>query len=238
MIVLVATGQQLLEVAKSAMAQQTDLVSETWVLTSTVGPADAAEAGRLLGEAGARVLDAPVTGGVPGADSGQLRFLAAGGTDVIDALRPVLSTLGEVISVGERIGDGQAMKITNQLCSSAHLVVAAEAVAFARSLGLDPARAVEVISGGSGASWFLDDRGPRMARGAETADTRLAILAKDSELVAGEADRTGAFVPMLRAARERYELAGQLGLLEEDDSQIVRTYTEPQATEPASSERL
>ena len=224
-VVLVATGEQLLDVVRAATGARAELDGETWVMVSTVGPADAREAARRLRDAGAGVVDAPVTGGVSGAEAGRLRFLAAGAPAAMAATRDVLAELGEVLTVGADPGDGQAMKIVNQLCSSTHLVVAAEAVAFAASLGLDPKRAVEVIGGGSGSSWYLDDRGPWMAdRAAPPALTRLAILAKDNALVAAEAERQGAFVPMLQAAREQYRRATEMGLLEADDSQIVQTY--------------
>ena len=229
-IVLVATGEQLLDVVRSAIEARSDLDGETWVIVSTVGPADACEAARLLTDSGAGVVDAPVTGGVPGAEAGRLKFLAAGPPATIAATREVLAELGEVLTVGASPGDGQAMKLVNQLCSSTHLVVAAEAVALAVSFGLDPARAVEVISGGSGSSWYLDDRGPRMAdRTATSTLTRLAILAKDNALVAAEAEKRGAFVPMLQTARQQYLRATEIGLLETDDSQIVQTYLDHEA---------
>lgn len=223
-VVLVATGQQLLDVVDEAIDANRHLDSETWVIVSTVGPQDAATAGRRLSAHGASVVDAPVTGGVPGAEAGRLRFFAAGDDRLVAGLRPVLEPLGTVLEVGTAVGDGQSMKIVNQLCSSTHLVIAAEAVAFARALGLDPARAVDVISGGSGASWFLDDRGHRMAEGADAVLTRLAILAKDNALVVAEADRVDALTPMARTAMARYAEAAERGFLEHDDSQIVRAY--------------
>jgi 3-hydroxyisobutyrate dehydrogenase len=241
-LIVVATGSQLLDVARSAIAQGDDLALETWIIVSTVGPGDVRRAAAMLQAHGVVVLDAPVTGGVPGAEAGQLRFFTAGPADVVDQQRPLLRNLGQVLHVGDRVGDGQAMKLVNQLCSSTHLVVTAEAVSFAVALGLDAARAVAAISGGSGASWHFDDRGPRMATpttATATAEvhTRLAIMAKDSALVAAEADTVGAFVPMLRAARERYVEAARRGLLEEDDSQMVRTYLDSTAELPVAGHR-
>lgn len=134
--------------------------------------------------------------------------------------------MGTVKTVGERPGDGQAMKVVNQLCSSVHLAAAAEAIALATRLDLDPCTVVDVISGGSGSSWFFDERGPRMARLGTNPEvlTRLAILAKDNGLVEEEADAHGAHVPLLKAARAQYHRAAELGLLEADDSQIIQTY--------------
>jgi 3-hydroxyisobutyrate dehydrogenase len=223
--VMVATGGQLLDTVRAATAGP-GVTGQTWVIGSTVGPQAAREAAALLEEAGADVADAPVTGGVPGAEQGTLRILAAGRPDVLESIAALFAVLGEVRLVGERVGDGQAMKVVNQLCSSVHLSAAAEAVAFASKLGVDPALAVSVVSGGSGASWFLDERGPRMATPHPDDDvrTRLAILAKDNAVVVEEAARCGAQVPLLLAASGQYRRAAELGLLELDDSQLVRTY--------------
>ncbi|TWH10895.1 3-hydroxyisobutyrate dehydrogenase [Rhodococcus rhodochrous J45] len=226
-LVLVATGQQVKDVVEQAIRRPTGVHGETWIVVSTIGPKDARTAYDALTRAGAVVVDAPVTGGVPGAERGQLRFFAAGPQAVVDAHERLWSVLGTVLYVGEQVGDGQSMKLVNQLCSSTHLVVAAEAVALAQSLGLDPLKAVELISGGSGASWFFDDRGARMAAGTDEVLTRLAILAKDSALVEAQAAEAGASVPMLQAARRQYLKAHGMDLLESDDSQIVRTYITP-----------
>jgi 3-hydroxyisobutyrate dehydrogenase len=224
-IVVVATGQQLLDAVTAAVAHRT-ITGETWVISSTVGRRTAREADDLLSAAGATVIDAPVTGGLPGATNGTLRFLVGAPRDRIDAAAAIFAPLGIVKVVGDRPGDGQAMKVVNQLCSSVHLAAAAEAIALAARLDLDPVTAVDVISGGSGASWFFDERGPRMARLGTTPEvlTRLAILAKDNGLVEEEADAHGAHVPLLKAARTQYLRAAELDLLEADDSQIIQTY--------------
>jgi 3-hydroxyisobutyrate dehydrogenase len=233
-IVLVATGAQLLDTVKSGSTHR-DVRGETWMICSTVGPQVAREASAALADAGATVLDAPVTGGVVGAENGTLRFLIAGAPEAIRHTSEVLAVLGTLCAVGEQPGDGQATKIVNQLCSSVHLAVAAEAVALAIRLGLDPVTTVGVLSGGSGASPLFDDRGPRMARpdGCHAVLTRLAILAKDNDLVEQEADAHGAHVPLLKAAKQQYQLAAELGLLDADDSQIIRTYLDsPLTKEP------
>ncbi|KAA0086671.1 NAD(P)-dependent oxidoreductase [Mycolicibacterium sp. P9-64] len=224
-LVTVATGPQLIEAAAKGAARDSASF-ELWVICSTVGPAAASESAAVLTSAGFRVVDTPMTGGVPGAQSGALHFLAAGDCDAIDEAKRVLSVLGTTTDVGERIGDGQSMKLVNQLCCAVHLTAAAEAVALAVNLGLDPAKAVQVINSGAGTSWFAQERGPRMADFTTTPDvrTRLAILEKDSGLVEAEAGARGARTPLLNAAREQYLLAAELGLLESDDSQIVHAY--------------
>lgn len=233
-IVLVATGSQLLETVEARSVQR-HVRGEAWVICSTVGPRIVREASAMLLEAGATVLDAPVTGGVVGAENGTLRFLTAGAAETIRRTRDVLSVLGALAPVSDQLGDGQATKIVNQLCSSVHLAVAAEAIALATRLGLDPVTTVDVLRGGSGASPFFDDRGPRMAQLDEDSAvlTRLAILAKDNGLVEQEADAHGAHVPLLKAAKQQYQRAADLGLLDADDSQIIKTYFDsPLTKEP------
>ena len=224
-LVMVATGGQLLDTIAAATARG-PLTDQTWVIGSTVGPEDGRKAAGLLADAGADVVDAPVLGGVPGAEQGTLRILAAGSPAALDRARDVLRPLGEIAEVGDQLGDGQAVKVVNQLCSSVHLAAAAEAISLASRLGLDPARIVAVLSGSSGSSWFFEDRGPRMATPPATEDalTRLAILAKDNALVVQEAERAGAHAPLARAAADQYGQAAEMGLLDLDDSQIIRTY--------------
>jgi len=159
-VVLVATGAQLLDAVASATGARS-VENETWLLCSTVGPQAAQDAARLLSDAGAAVIDAPVTGGVPGAEQGTLRFLSAGDPEVIDTYRAALSVLGQVAFISDRPGDGQATKLVNQLCSSVHLAAAAEAIALARGLGLDPAVVIDALSQGAAGSFMFADRGGR-----------------------------------------------------------------------------
>ncbi|MGC0373016.1 NAD(P)-dependent oxidoreductase [Streptomyces sp. SAI-229] len=224
-VVMVATGDQVLD-AVGAATVRGPLTGQTWVIGSTVGPKVAEAAADRLAAAGAQVVDAPVLGGVPGAEKGALRILAAGSPQALDRVRDLFEPLGRVAEVGDRPGQGQAVKVVNQLCSSVHLAAAAEALSLAARLGLDPARVVPVLSGSSGSSWFLEDRGPRMAASSapEEVLTRLAILAKDNALVVQEAEQVDAHTPLARAAAGQYRRAAEQGLLELDDSQIIRTY--------------
>jgi 3-hydroxyisobutyrate dehydrogenase len=224
-LVLVENGSQLLDCVTTATKSR-GVAGEIWVLCSTVGPQAARDAASLLVESRARVLDAPVLGGVHGADSGALRFLIGGNQELTREVEDVLAVLGTWTPVGREPGDGQSTKIVNQLCSSIHLAVAAEAIALAKRLGLDPTLTASALRGGSGASQLFDDRSHRMAAPETHPEvlTRLAILAKDNRLVEHEADALGAHVPLLKAARRQYERAAELGLLEADDSRIIQTY--------------
>ena len=222
-IVMVATPDQL----ATLLDQAGDTVrDQTWVIMSTVGPdAIKVQAERLV-SAGARVVDAPVTGGATRAATGELVIFTSGLASDVEDVSSILSMLGTMRVVGGRIGDGQSVKIVNQHLCSIHIVAAAEALSLADSLGLDRASVLELVAGGAAGSWMLSDRGPRMLGDTDVAVmSTINIFVKDSGLVAAAANRVGAEVPLLRAAEERYRRAADGGLGARDDSRVIETYT-------------
>jgi 3-hydroxyisobutyrate dehydrogenase len=221
-VAMVATPQQLASLVESVGAK---LEGQTWVLMSTVGPDAVREQGARLVAAGARVVDAPVTGGTARAKTGQLVIFASGDPADIDAVRPVLDAMGSVRITGPKLGDGQAIKVVNQHLCSVHIVAAAEALNLAQSLGLDPAGVLELIEKGAAGSWMLSDRGPRMLQGTDVNVTSsINIFVKDSDLVADAAKASGAEVPLLSIANARYRAAADAGLGLRDDSRVIETW--------------
>ena len=223
-IVMVATPDQLTTLVDQALAE-TDVSGQTWIVMSTVGPSSVVSEGERLTAKGAVVVDAPVTGGVARAITGDLVIFASGSDDDLDRVSPVLSVLGTVRTVGSVIGEGQAIKVVNQHLCSVHIVAAAEALALAESLGLDKATVLDLVSGGAAGSWMLSDRGPRMLLGTDAPVTStINIFVKDSGLVATAASESGARVPLLDVARARYEAAASADLGLRDDSRVIETY--------------
>lgn len=223
-IVMVATPDQLAALVTEAI--NIDLTGQRWVVMSTVGPESVrAEAARLA-EAGAAVLDVPVTGGVARARTGELTLFAAGDPTDVDAVRPVLEALGTVHDVGTTIGDGQAIKVVNQHLCSIHIVAAAEALNLATTLGLDPGKVLGLVERGAAGSWMLSDRGPRMLAGTDVEVTStIGIFVKDSSLVFAAARAAGAPTPLLDIAQDRYQQAADAGLAMRDDSRVIETYS-------------
>ena len=190
------------------------------VLMSTVGP----DAVAALAAAGQPLLDAPVSGGVARAETGELLVMAGGPAELFERLRPVLDALGStVVHCGERPGDGQAVKLVNQLLCGVHIAAAAEALAYARALGLDPAKVHDTIRHGAAASFMLDDRGSRMlAREFAEVRSALDIFVKDMGLVVEAGAANGAHTPLAEAARQLYDEGSEKGLGREDDSGVIR----------------
>ena len=135
------------------------------VVMSTIGPEAARELADALAERDLRTVDAPVSGGVARAEKGELLIMAGGPENLFEKLRPVLGAMGSsVVHCGPRVGDGQAVKLVNQLLCGVHIAAAAEALAYAEALGLDPRFVFEAIRHGAANSFMLQDRGERMLK--------------------------------------------------------------------------
>ncbi len=221
-VVMVATPEQL----ATLVGGITELPSgQVWVIMSTVGPQSVREQGDILRRLGARVVDAPVTGGVARAKTAELVIFAAGAAEDVEAARPVLDTMGKVHVTGSQPGDGQSIKVVNQHLCSVHLAAAAEALSLARSLGLDPGAVLSLVEKGAAGSWMLSDRGPRMIAGTDVHVTSaINIFVKDSGLVAEAGASCGAQLPLLDIAHARFCQAAEMGLGVRDDSRVIETW--------------
>ena len=221
-VVMVATPDQLAglvsQVGKAAQGQ-------LWIIMSTVGPESMCEQGEALRRTGARVVDAPVTGGVARARTGELVIFAAGTPADVESVTPLLEAMGTVRMTGERLGDGQSIKVVNQHLCSVHIAAAAEALNLARLLGLNPSVVLGLVEKGAAGSWMLSDRGPRMVAGNDVEVTStINIFVKDSGLVAAAGATCGAQLPMLAIAHERFRRAADAGLGLRDDSRVIETW--------------
>ncbi len=201
----------------------------TIILTSTVGPDVVRETARRLAEQQVALLDAPVSGGPGRAAKGDLLVMVGAPDEVVARCRPVLDRIASTVAhVGPRPGDGQAMKAVNQLLCGVHIAAAAEAIALARSLGLDPQIALNVLGQGAAASFMLADRGPRMIPDegwTGPVRSRLDIFVKDMAIVGEVARNAHMPTPVASAAEQLYLLAEQAGLGPRDDSSVVSLFS-------------
>ena len=194
------------------------------VVMSTIGPEAVRELADGLG--GLRTLDAPVSGGVARAERGDLLIMAGGPEDLFEELRPALEAMGSsVVHCGPRVGDGQAVKLVNQLLCGVHIAAAAEALAYAEALGLDPRFVFETIRHGAANSFMLEDRGERMLKEEFVPPkSALDIFVKDMGLVRQAAEEQDFETPLATAALEMYLAGKDAGLGAEDDSGVIRVF--------------
>ena len=222
-VVMVATPAQLSAVVDAALAAHV-VAARTWIVSSTVGPDAVRESAARIEAAGGTVVDAPVSGGIARASRGDLVLFVSGADAAIAAVRPVLDAMGTARVVGAQPGDGQSVKVVNQHLCAVHIVAAAEALALAERLDLDPAFVLDVVGGGAAASFMLGDRGPRMLDGDAPVLSQVGIFVKDTGLVADAAEAAGIELPVLQAARDRFLAAAEAGLNARDDSSVIETY--------------
>jgi 3-hydroxyisobutyrate dehydrogenase/putative dehydrogenase len=202
------------------------------VVMSTIGPEAMRELAQGLSGRGLRALDAPVSGGVARAEKGDLLIMAGGPEDLFEELRPVLEAMGSsVVHCGTRVGDGQAVKLVNQLLCGVHIAAAGEALAYAETLGLDPRFVFETIRHGAANSFMLEDRGERMLREEFVPPkSALDIFVKDMGLVRRAAEERGFETPLASAALGAYLAGRDAGLGSEDDSGVIRVFRDRMAS--------
>ena len=196
------------------------------VVMSTVGPEAVRGISDRLAERGQRLLDAPVSGGVARAERGDLLIMAGGPQDLFDELRPVLGAMGSsVVHCGPRVGDGQSVKLVNQLLCGVHIAVAGEALAYAEALGLDPRFVWETIRHGAANSFMLEDRGRRMLdEEFVPPKSAVSIFVKDMGLVREAAEERGFGTPLASSTLGAFLAAREAGLGDEDDSGVIRVF--------------
>jgi 3-hydroxyisobutyrate dehydrogenase/2-hydroxy-3-oxopropionate reductase len=110
-------------------------------------------------------LDAPVTGGVPGAKAGTLGIMAGGNAAIFAEALPLLRSYAQKISHMGAAGAGHMTKLVNVICGIGMGQAVAEALAFARRAGLDMDQLIEILMAGSSRSYILEHKGPAMAAG-------------------------------------------------------------------------
>jgi 3-hydroxyisobutyrate dehydrogenase len=222
--IMVATPEQLEQVLFGPDGAESALrPGAITVVMATVGPEAMVSAAGRLAARGVAVVDAPVSGGVQRAGQGDLLIMVSGPPAPVDWVRPVLDTLARSAPVvGLVPGDGQRMKLVNQLLCGVHIAAAAEALAFAESLGLDPADCWRVLRDGAAASFMFEDRGARMVKGDfDQARSALDIFVKDMRLVDEAALQAGASAPLASVARRLYDRGHGQGLGRKDDSALI-----------------
>lgn len=197
------------------------------ILTSTVGTDGIGEIAAQLREHGVELVDAPLSGGPVRAGEGDLLIVVGAISAALEIARPVLEQLASTLSiVGDKPGDGQALKTVNQLLCGVHIAAAAEALALADALGLDREKTLEALTAGAANSFMLGNRGPRSLQaydedGAEVL-SRLDIFVKDLGIVGDAARRAHLSTPVAAAAEQLFLLGEAQGLGAHDDSAVIR----------------
>jgi 3-hydroxyisobutyrate dehydrogenase len=178
-------------------------------------PATSRTIAARLAERGVKFLDAPVSGGVAGAEKGTLTIMVGGEAAVLDRVRPVLETFGQKIVHCGDVGAGHTVKAMNQALLAIHIWTAGEALVTLVKEGVAPAVALDVINASSGRSNSSMNLFPeRVLTRAFPRTFRLALIDKDIGIAAAVARQNGVPAPMLQLGADLFKIAhGELGEL-------------------------
>jgi 2-hydroxy-3-oxopropionate reductase len=178
---------------------------------STIAPAGAKRVAERLAQRKVEFLDAPVSGGEPGAIEGTLTIMVGGSRAAFDRVRPLLDHLGKRITHMGPVGSGQMTKLVNQVAVAVNLEATVEALLLAARGGVDPALALEAIGGGAAASWQLNNLGPKIIAGDYRPGFLIRLLRKDLRLVSEAARDSKTPLPALSLVSALFDAASAQG---------------------------
>ena len=184
-------------------------------------------AARLWDETGIQWVDAPVSGGVAGAEQGTLAIMAGGEAELIEQLRPVLAPLSQRVTRMGDTGAGQVTKICNQMLVSCNVMVMAEMMALAERAGVDARQIPAALQGGFADSIPLQLTGPRMAeQDYEPVRWYVKTLLKDLTMANELADLNESPVPMSQLGMELMRLHASRGFADSDPATLADLFRE------------
>jgi len=187
-------------------------------------------AATLFEKCGMDWVDAPVSGGVAGAEQGNLAIMAGGSAAHIAIARQVLAPLYKQLTHMGDVGSGQVTKICNQMIVSCNVLVIAEMMALAKQAGVDAEKIPAALAGGFADSKPLQIVGPEMATDSfEPVKWRVKTLLKDLSMAVDLSLKQGCATPMSGLAAQLMQLHGSHGYSEADPSTLIKLYTHTDA---------
>lgn len=183
---------------------------------STIPPGVTRTYAQRAAEQGVGWVDAPVSGGVPGAQAGTLAVMAGGRAADLDAVRPLIDAYAARITHMGEAGAGQTAKLCNQAIVTATVTAIAEAVGLAQASGIDAARLAQALAGGWADSALLQTFVPRMTSGGHASIGAMSTFQKDVDAIADAARETGAVMPVLSTVQQVLRLGAAMGLADAD----------------------
>ena len=200
---LMTDGKALRDVVSQALSGGGLRPGCLWIDMSSTLPSDAIAQSGLLRGAGVDLLDAPVSGGVKGAEAGTLAIMAGGGAQTFQRALAVFAPLGRAVWVGPS-GSGQMAKLANQMIVAGTIGLVAEAMLFLAEGGADGAAVRDALQGGFADSVILRQHGQRMQDHNYVPGGSCANQAKDLDNALTVAGNLSLDLPMIAQVRARY----------------------------------
>ena len=227
-VTMLPAAQHVLDVYRSQVLGK----APTTALLIDCSTIDVASARSIEEEAAAQgytMVDAPVSGGIAAAASGNLAFMVGGSDEAFARAQPIIEPMAKAVIHAGGPGAGQAAKICNNMILGATMIVTCEAFVMAQKLGLDPAVFFDIASKASGQSWSMTTYTPVPGVGPDTPADHdyeggfaAALMLKDLKLAMDAAQHAGAYTPLGAQAEELYQRFVTLGGGSKDFSGIIK----------------
>jgi 3-hydroxyisobutyrate dehydrogenase len=216
----------VIDKAKSALREGSIVLD-----TSTVSPSVCVRMAKQLAATGVGFVDAPVSGGVEGAEKGTLSVMAGGEFASFSRVLPVLETFSSSITHMGPVGSGQATKAVNQVVVGGIAEAVCEALALSEKLNLPSERLLSVLSAGAADSWFLRQRGQTMLENRFETGFKMSLLLKDLRIIQSLARELDIHMPTVEAAIMDYAALVEAGDGDNDISGLIKRKRDNDARE-------
>jgi len=204
------------------------LVNQLLIDLSSIHPDNTRQLASVLKDkCGMNWVDAPVSGGIVGAEQGSLTIMAGGSSENVSIARTILAPLYQQFTHMGELGCGQVTKICNQMIVSCNVIVIAEMIALAKKAGVAVEKIPQALHGGFADSKPLQILGPEMALADfEPLKWRVSTLLKDLNMALELSIKQGNAIPMSALAAQLMRLHGSHGYLEHDPSTLIKLFTQ------------
>ena len=198
---------------------------------STISPKTSKELSLKAASLDLEMIDAPVSGGVKGAEEAGLTFMVGGSVESVEKAKPILSMMGKNIFHAGDSGSGQIAKLCNNMLLAIHMSGTAEAISMGVKSGLDPSVLSEIMSKSSGGNWSLDKYNPYPGVMIESPASKdyqggflNKLMIKDLNLAKELAQDSKTETPMGDSARKLYDELIEQGLEDLDFSSVQKLF--------------
>ena len=198
---------------------------------STISPKTSKELSLKASSLNLEMIDAPVSGGVKGAEEAGLTFMVGGSVENVEKAKPILSKMGKNIFHAGGSGSGQIAKLCNNMLLAIHMSGTAEALSMGVKSGLDPSVLSEIMSKSSGGNWSLDKYNPYPGVMTESPASKdyqggflNKLMIKDLNLAKELAQDSKTETPMGDSARKLYDELIEQGLEDLDFSSVQKLF--------------
>ncbi len=171
-------------------------------------------------------LDAPVSGGDVGAKEARLAIMVGGDEDVFDALVPIFNFVGKNVILQGKAGAGQHTKMCNQIAIASTMIGVCEAIAYAKTAGLNPETVLKSIESGAAGSFSLTNLAPRMLANNFAPGFYVKHFIKDMTIALASAQEMGLLTPGLELAKSLYDKLAEQGEENSGTQALIKLYLE------------